>query len=200
MWSSTRFRWLAVPVVVVMSLATACGGDDVSSEDTSTTIEVPDETATVPPTDAQPSTTLVEDYPCSLFDLDELGTILGNDLDMGDGVTNNVSEDNVEYVGQECSWSSSTGEGNELRVQVSEADDFPSGSVDCPPTIGDSTPVSGVGTSAEWNVSAATELEVGTLRVCAPDAFIIVVVDGPVGEDHQTMAVEIADLTLTALA
>jgi hypothetical protein len=197
---------MIVPLIAVAVLAVACGSDDDNADDASSTTETTETTELTAATDFVPSTdepttvTFEDDYPCSLFDLDELGTIIGNSLDQSDGITNNVTEDDVSYVGQQCNWSSSTGEGNELIVQVSEADDFPSGSVECPPTIGDATIVTGVGNSADYQLVAATELEVGTLRVCSDDSFVIVSVDGPVGEDHQQMAVAIAELTLSALA
>jgi hypothetical protein len=192
----------AIALLAIAVIATSCGGDDEESIDTTadaaSTAETTTDLTEAPTTEAETSTTLDGDYPCSLFDKAELESIIGFSLEPGDGITNNVSENDLSYIGQQCSWSATEGISNELRFQVSEADDFPSGAVGCPPPMGTTTPVTGVGTSATWETLETSDYTGGTLRVCDSGAFVEVVLYGPIGADQQQQAVQVAQLGLEA--
>lgn len=184
---------LAVTLSAVVLTAGACGGGS-SSDGEELAAGGPTTTATTPDDSGDPSddtavddttTTTVEEsqFPCDLVSQEKIDEIAGNPLDTGAVFTNHVTEDTESWTAMECSWTTmALDESTEVILDVSLADDFPSGSVECPPIPGSSEPVDGLGTSAQWSwVDAGTTVTVGDLRVCSDDALVQVKVSGAIG-------------------
>lgn len=148
------------------------------------------------------STTAAVDaeFPCDLVTETDLGQIVGNPVDPGDAITNQVTEDTVTFTARECSWSA-TGEVDEVRLQVSRKQDNGGQDPGCLPYPGTSTPVPGIGTSAVWSwVDAGTTSTIGTLRVCSAQGLVDVTISGSTsGDAHLAAARAVAEKALAAL-
>lgn len=140
------------------------------------------------------------EFPCDLVSQSDVGQVVGNPVDAGDAVTNHVTEDTVSYTARECSWSGS-GAVDEVRLQVSRAQDNGGKDPGCPPYPGSSVPESGIGTSATWSwVDAGTTSTIGTLRVCSPQGLVDVTISGSTsGDAHLAAARAVAEKALAAL-
>lgn len=142
------------------------------------------------------------EFPCSLLSQAEIDELAGNTLDPGDATTGDIIEDTVSYVAHTCSWTAlGVTDPVEVIVQVSRAEDFPSGSTLCPPLPGADSTVPGVGDEASWAFSGAgTSIEVGELRVCSSSAVISVMVSGPGSEQElQQVALDVEAAIADAL-
>lgn len=195
----------AAGVFVIAFVAVGCGGgDDPEKADatsstagaSTTEAESVDTSSSAPPTGGGVSD---EEFPCTLITTEEMSELAGNPMGGGDLSVNVVDEDGVTYDGPECTWPAVEQGGTEVRLQVSRAEDFPSGTVGCPPPTGEYTDILNLGDSATWSVDSGTELEVGTLRVCTPEAFVQVVADGPVGTGVQAVALAVAQKAIAAI-
>jgi hypothetical protein len=141
------------------------------------------------------------EFPCNLVSQAEIDQITGNPLDPGDAQTNHVTEDDASWTERECAWLKLGVEtATEVRLGVSRAADFPSGSVGCPP-LSSSTAVSGVGDQAQWSWNdPGTTVTVGALRVCTGDALLQVTVTGTTsGDGHLEIARSVAETALAAI-
>jgi hypothetical protein len=148
------------------------------------------------PTSGSASGAQDEEFPCTLVTQAEVSQLAGNDVEPGDVSTIHVTEDTTTWTAEECAWPSNASEYPlEVTLAVSRAADFPSGVVGCPPILGASTPVTGLGTEASWSWSdPGTTLKVGELRVCTPDALVHVRVSGATDETSlQQTAVGVAE-------
>jgi hypothetical protein len=131
----------------------------------------------------------------------EIDQITGNPLDAGDAQTNHVTENDASWTQRECAWLKFGSEtATEVRLGVSRAADFPSGSVECPPLFS-SAAVSGLGEQAQWSWNdPGTTVTVGTLRVCTGDVLLEVTVTGTTsGDGHLEVARSVADTALAAI-
>lgn len=162
-------RPMAVVVLVLVLVLSACGGDN-GDATAGTTSDPGDAT----PQDSEEATTSLPDdeFPCSLVSHTEAEQIAGNSLDPGDALTNNIDENGTQWVAQECTWPNFQEETPvELTLQVSRADDFPDGEVGCPP-LPAGAEITGIGDTAYWAFTEAGDSGVGDLRVCTADTLI----------------------------
>lgn len=142
-----------------------------------------------------------EEFPCDLLTVDEIARVAGNPLD-GDATTSPVSEGDRSWTARVCTWTGpATGTSQEVTLAVSRSGDFPGGASACPPPIGTTTPVAGIGTEATWSWSdPGTTEKVGELRVCSPGVYLAVTVSGTPDEaQQQHVAKTVAEKALGAL-
>lgn len=197
---STTTEVVAVGAEVEWSLEVT-GLGSVSSDDlTCATVSLETMEGGAPTTAAAAGST-DDEFPCDLLTPDEVAQIAGNALD-GDAITSPTSENDLSWTAHQCVWSgppSSTSV--EVTWSVSRPDDFPAGASTCPPPIGTTTPVDGIGTAATWSwADPGTEQKVGVLRVCSPEAFVVVQVSGtPNDPQQQQVATSVAEKVLAAL-
>lgn len=141
------------------------------------------------------------EFPCGLLSADEVAQILGNPLD-GDAITSPTTEGDLSWTARQCVWSGPPSTTTvEMTLSVSRPEDFPAGTSSCPPPIGTTTPVAGIGDSATWSwTDPGTEETVGELRVCSPGGFVVVRMSGmPDGPQQQQMATAVAEKVLAGL-
>jgi hypothetical protein len=153
------------------------------------------------PTTSTTSAAAQLEFPCNLVSQAEIDQITGNPLDPGDAQTNHVTEDDASWTERECAWLKLGVEtATEVRLGVSRAADFPSGSVGCPP-LASSTAVSGVGDQAQWSWNdPGTTVTVGALRVCTGAVLLQVTVTGTTsGDHHLEIARSVAQSALAAI-
>lgn len=186
---------LAATLAAVVVAAGACGGGSSSDGEelaafdpttTAATLDTSGDPSDDPAVDDTTTTTVeASQFPCDLVAQERIDEIAGNPLDAGAVFTNHVTEDTESWTAMECSWTTmALDESTEVILDVSLPDDFPSGSVECPPIPGSSEAVGGLGTSAQWSwVDAGTTVTVGDLRVCSDDALVHVKVSGAIGGD-----------------
>lgn len=153
-------------------------------------------------TTATTSGSAASEFPCNLLTQSQVEQITANPLDPGDASTNHVTQDSASWTARECAWAKpSAANATEVTLGVSRAGDFGSGSVECPPLPGSTTPVSGLGTEAHWSwTDTGTATTVGELRVCTSAALVDVHVSGSVtGDAHLAVARGVAEQALAAL-
>lgn len=179
----------------------ATGLGSVSSDDLTCT------TVSLKPMEGGASTTAVAagstdgEFPCDLLTPEVIAQITGNPLD-GDAITSPTSENDLSWTARQCVWSGPPPSTSvEVTLSVSRPDDFPAGASMCPPPVGTTAPVAGIGTSATWSwTDPGTEQKVGVLRACSPDAFVVVQVSGtPNDPQQQQVATSVAEKVLGAL-
>lgn len=179
------------------------GGSDAAGDTTPTEATSPDTTAI--DTVAETTSTTAgesESFPCSLIPQADVEEIAGNPLDEGWASVSQVTENTASWSASVCAWTGPTGsDSTEITLSVSRADDFPSAAVECPEIPGTSTPVLGLGNSAQWSwVDAGTTTTVGELRVCTDDALVHVRIAGAGSGDEQlAIAREAAERSIAAL-
>lgn len=165
-------------------------------------------TVSIEPLEAAASTTAAAagstdgEFPCDLLTPDEVAQIAGNPLD-GDALTSPTTEGDLSWTARQCVWSAAPSTSSvELTLSVSRPADFPTGASTCPPPIGVPTTVPGIGTSATWSwTDPGTEVKIGELRVCSPDAFVVVRVSGATNDPQQRqVATSVAEKALVALS
>lgn len=194
--------WITMVFVALVLLA-ACGNDDDGAEPQTTADTSPTVEETTATTEGTTTTALAdEEFPCSLLTQAEVEQLAGNPLEPGDAITNNVTEDTNSFQAAQCDWSSFEGENPvEVTLAVSQDDDFPSGSVECPELPGTTSQLDDIGTQAFWAWNdPGTTLKIGSLRVCTADALVTVDVSSPGDEaSTQQIARGVAEAALAAL-
>lgn len=183
--------------------ASAAGVGDVSSEDlTCRTVSV-QPTAPAGGTSTSSASTAQgdDDFPCDLVPATAIAQITGNPLD-GDAISGDVTEADKTWTARTCVWTAiGAADAQEVTIAVSRPADFPAGASTCPPPVGTTTVVNGLGSSATWSwTDAGTTTKVGELRVCSPAALVAVRVSGPGGEgEQQQVASNVAAAALGGL-
>lgn len=141
-----------------------------------------------------------EEFPCDLLTVDEVAQIAGNPLD-GDATTSQVTENEGSWLARVCTWTGPPGTSQEVTLSVSRSGDFNAGESTCPPPMGDTVPVGGIGTKATWRWDdPGTTQKVGELRVCSPAGFVTVQVSGTNNEpQQQAVAKSVAEKALSGI-
>lgn len=198
-------RRFSLPIMLALATTLAlagCGNDsEKSATDTAPSTTAPGDTPADTSADDSTTATAATEFPCDVFSQEEIEQLAGNALDPGDMIRNNIDENGVQWAADACTWTNLDDDtATEVTLAVSRADDFPSGSVECPERLGAAT-ISGAGDTAYWEFNDAVESAgIGELRVCSADALIGVQVDGPGDEASlQQKALDIANETLDRL-
>ena len=196
-----RIPVLAIMTVVVLSLA-GCGDDDepITSGGTSEESEASSPTAS--------ETTATEEVPvpvdaevCELADEADVEAAFAEDLPPGSFSSGSTDEDGVQWTSDNCNWDIE--EGTEVSLEVSIAEDFADGTLQCPELDSfdvPSTPVEGLDASSAAWVNDKIDPNEGTLRICTDTYLLGIDVASPDGsrdpETMQAQAVALAEVVL----
>ncbi len=192
-------------LLAVLALAftlTACGDDDpISSGGTG---EKPEDTSTTASETTDPPVAPTEVEVCELATEADVEAAFEEDLPPGSFSSGSTDEDGVQWQSDNCNWDIE--EGTEVSLEVSTAEDFTDGTLQCPELDSfdvPSTPVEGLdATSAAW-VNDKIDPNEGTLRICTETYLIGIDVESPDGsrdpETMQAQAVALAEVVLTNL-
>ena len=194
-------------VLTVLALAlsvtlSACGDDDepISSGGTSEETEES-------PTD--PGTTATDEAPvdvevCDLADEADAEAAFEEDLPPGSFSSGSTDEDGVQWQSDNCNWEIE--EGTEVSLELSTAEDFADGQLQCPEldSFSDpSVPVEGLDASSAAWVNDSIDPNEGTLRICTDAYLINIDLESPDGSrDPATMqaqSVAFAEIVLANL-
>ena len=192
-------------LLAVLALAltlTACGDDDpISSGGADETPEDSSTTAT-----ETTATAVVPEGPGGVRARHEadVEAAFGEDLAVGTFSSGSTDEDGVQWQSDNCNWE--VDEGTEVSLEVSTAEDFADGQLQCPELDSfdvPSTPVEGLdATSAAW-VNDKIDPNEGTLRICTDTYLLGIDLESPDGSrDPDTMrdqSVALAEVVLANL-
>jgi hypothetical protein len=206
---------LLLPLAIGLTACGDDGGDDEAGSTTSTTTAT-DETAD--PEDTSESddggtdnTTVIEldeddiitddpvppseDFPCDVVSTEAVAQAIGQPLDDGEfTITYNTSNEE-QWTSFRCTWEGD-GVDQEITVDVTFADGFPSGSVECPAASRFAVEITGAGDQTFWVWDGP--LRQAGLQECTADALVEVVAD--TWDDGDEAGAQAALLELAALA
>jgi hypothetical protein len=179
-------RTLLAVLALVLTLS-ACGDDDdpISSGGAD---EKPDDSSTT-----ASETTATADVPegpevCELATEADVETAFAEDLGSGSFSSGSTDEDGVQWQSDNCNWE--VDEGTEVSLEVSTAEDFADGQLQCPELDSfdvPSTPVEGLDAEASW-VTDKIDPDEGTLRICTDTYLLGIDIESPDGSrDPDTM-------------
>jgi hypothetical protein len=177
---------LLAVLALVLTLS-ACGDDDPISSGGAD--EKPDDSSTT-----ASETTATADVPegpevCELASEADVEAAFGEDLGAGSFSSGGTDEDGVQWQSDNCNWEIE--DGTEVSLEVSTAEDFADGRLQCPELDSfdvPSTPVEGLdATSAAW-VNDKIDPNEGTLRICTDTYLLGIDLESPDGSrDPDTM-------------
>ncbi len=187
----TFLATLALALVLV-----GCGGDDdpIVSGGASEKSE-PASSATEPPAEVEV---------CELATEADVEAAFLEDLPPGSLSFGGTDEDGVQWQSDNCNWDIE--DGLEVTLEISTAEDFSDGVLQCPELDSfdvPSTPVEGLdATSAAW-VNDKIDPNEGTLRICTDSYLLGIDVESPDGSRDpgtmQSQAVTLAEVVLANL-
>jgi hypothetical protein len=190
---------LAVLALALALGLTACGDDDepISSggakEEPESSAPASSETAVVPEGPAV----------CELAEEADVEAAFEEDLPPGSFSSGSTDEDGVQWQSDNCNWEIE--DGTEVSLEVSTAEDFTDGQLQCPELDSfdvASTPVEGLDAEASW-VNDKIDPTEGTLRLCTDTYLLGIDLESPDGSrDPATMqaqAVAFAEVVLSNL-
>ncbi|MBX9471700.1 hypothetical protein [Microcella sp.] len=189
--TTTRNRpWLALALLTVLPVLAACSADSTEAPESPDTIESSDEAASPP---------AAVELPCGAADAAELEAVFGAGLGDGRIGTVNVTENEVTWNADSCTWEA---ESVEVQLRISDADDFAAGFACLEPlAIGsDLEVVAGLSDQAWWQFSGSSGAE-GELRLCTGDTLVEVLIEAESGDSAvlRDQAVELAELVISKL-
>lgn len=114
---------------------------------------------------------------CGGLTTDDLVGIFGVELEGPEPSMGSSDQNGATWMSTGCDWENDDAD-LEIDLDISQASDFPDGTVTCiePGGVGDVTPVDGIGNQAWWKFDDFNEVE-GELRVCTDDRLIEFSVD-----------------------
>ncbi|HET9422140.1 MAG TPA: hypothetical protein VFO49_13460 [Nocardioides sp.] len=140
---------------------------------------------------------------CELADEADVEAAFAEDLGVGTFSSGSTDEDGVQWQSDNCNWE--VDEGTEVSLEVSTAEDFTDGQLQCPELDSfdvPSTPVEGLDAEASW-VNDKIDPNEGTLRICTDTYLLGIDVESPDGsrdpETMQSQAVALAEVVLANL-
>ena len=190
--------------VLALALAlSACGDDDDKISSGGASDKPEESTASASETTA-PRDVPVDAEVCELADEADVEAAFEEDLPPGSYSSGSTDEDGVQWMSDNCNWDIE--EGTEVSLEVSTAEDFADGTLQCPELDSfdvPSTPVEGLdATSAAW-VNDKIDPNEGTLRICTDTYLLGIDVDSPDGsrdpDTMQSQAVALAEVVLANL-
>ncbi len=192
----------ALAVLLAAAAAGACAseGDDpagpAGGDGTPTTADdrvLPSPDAPLPTPTGDGTDGPLGDHPCDVADVAAMEAAAGQTLGAGQPVNQTVSENELTWTPDRCSWEANN---VEVDLDVAGAEDFTTGQLECPPIPRGGAPteqVDGLGMSAEWEIEDDGE---ATLRVCTETALV----DALVEPDLDTSSMDEAGARATAEA
>jgi hypothetical protein len=179
-------RTILAVLALVLTLS-ACGDDDPISSGGAD--EKPDDSSVT--ASETTATAVVPEGPevCDLATEADVEAAFGEDLGAGSFSSGSTDEDGVQWQSDNCNWE--VDEGTEVSLEVSTAEDFADGQLQCPELDSfdvPSTPVEGLdATSAAW-VNDKIDPNEGTLRICTDTYLLGIDLESPDGSrDPDTM-------------
>ena len=195
---------LAVLALALSVTLSACGDDDepITSGGASEADESADPGTT--PSDDESAEVPTEVEVCDLAEEGDVEAAFEEDLPPGTFSSGSTDEDGVQWQSDNCNWEIE--DGTEVSLELSTAEDFTDGQLQCPEldSFSDpSTPVEGLdATSAAW-VNDSIDPNEGTLRVCTDSYLINIDLESPDGSRDpatmQSQSVALAEVVLTNL-
>jgi hypothetical protein len=192
-------------LLAVLALAltlTACGDDDPISSGGAE--EKPDDSSVTASETVATADVPVDAEVCELVDEADVETAFEEDLPPGSYSSGSTDEDGVQWQSDNCNWD--IDEGTAVSLEVSTAEDFADGTLQCPELDSfdvPSTPVEGLDASSAAWVNDKIDPNEGTLRICTDTYLLGIDVESPDGSRDpatmQSQAVALAEVVLTNL-
>ena len=190
-------RTLLAVLALVLSLGlTSCGDDDepISSGGAN------DEPESSAPASSEPAAVPEGPEVCELAPEADVEAAFAEDLPPGSFSSGSTDEDGVQWQSDNCNWE--VEEGTEVSLEVSTAEDFTDGTLQCPELDSfdvSSTPVEGLDAEAYW-VNDKIDPNEGTLRLCTGTYLLGIDVESPDGSrDPETMQAQAVALAAVVL-
>jgi hypothetical protein len=168
------------------------GASDDSGTDNTTDVEL-DEDDIIADDPVPPS----DDFPCDVIPTAAVADATGQALRDGEYTLTYNTRNEEQWTSFRCTWEGD-GVDQEITIDVTFADGFPSGEIECPTASREAVEVTGAGEQTFWMWDGP--LRQAELQACSADALVEVVADTWSESDEEGAQAALLELAALALA